>query len=66
MRTTPPNHPLPRFDGLRNPGEGFTADKGLAKTQSELAGASEPTVPRRERRGCHHCIPRAGSLSWGR
>ena len=60
------NHAPQRFDRLGNPGAEFTTGKGLAKRQTELAGASEPTVPRRERRGCHHCIPRAKSLNLGR
>ena len=61
-----PNHTLQRFEVAGSHGEGFAGGKGLANSQTELAGASEPTVPRRERRGCHRCVPCAGSLSLGR
>jgi len=46
------NHALQRFDGFGKPGEGFSGAKGLVNNQTESAGADEPTVPRRERRGC--------------
>lgn len=52
---------LQRFDGVRNPGEGFTAGEGLAKTQTESAGADEPTVPWPSRSGSNRGVPRAGS-----
>ena len=61
-----PNHSLQRFDGFGKPGEGFPGGKGLVNNQTESAGADEPTVPRRERRGGPRCVPRAGSLSLGR
>jgi len=57
-----PNQALQRFDGFGKPGEGFPGGKGLVHNQTELAGASEPTVPRRERRGCKRGVPCAGSL----
>lgn len=41
----PSNHALQRFDGFGKPGEGFAGGKGFAWCETELAGASEPTVP---------------------
>ena len=76
MKTQLADHALQRFDGFGKPGEGFTGGKGLANSQTELAGASEPTVPRRERcfrtgTSCHRYVPcavpvRKDSLSLGR
>jgi hypothetical protein len=40
----PPNHALRRFEGVGKAGEGFTESQGLVNSQTELAGASEPTV----------------------
>jgi hypothetical protein len=60
-----PNHMLQRFEGFGKPREGFAEGKGLANSQTERVGTREPTVPRRERRGCNPCVPRAGSLSLG-
>ena len=59
----PPNHALQRFEVAGGHGEGFTGGQGLVNNQTESAGADEPTGPRRERRGCHRCVPCAGSLS---
>jgi len=39
-----PNHALQRFGGFGKPGEGFAGGKGFARSETELAGASEPTV----------------------
>ena len=55
--TTPPNHALQRFEVAGSHREGFTGGKGLVNNQTESAGADEPTVPRRERRGGHRCVP---------
>ena len=57
---------LQRFDGFGKPGEGFSGAKGLVKNQTELAGASAPTILRPSRSGCNPRVPRAGSLSLGR
>ena len=61
----PPNQALQRFDGFGKPGEGFPGGKGLVPNQTELAGASEPTVPRRARRGCHRRVPVRRVAVWG-
>jgi len=54
---TRPSHALQRFEVAGSHGEGFPGGKGLVNNQTESAGADEPTVPRRERRGCNHCVP---------
>ena len=62
----PANYAQQRFDEFGKLGEGFPGGKGLVNNETEFAGADEPTVPRRERRGYNPRVSCAGSLSLGR
>jgi hypothetical protein len=62
---TPPDRALQRFEVAGSHGEGFTGGKGLANSQTELAGTREPTAPRPSPSGCNRGVPWAGSKSLG-